>query len=153
MHVAFNPQITEWQLSYDGRKKEPINLPMKFPLLLAQGVEGIAVGLATRILPHNFVELIQASIDSLRGKPINLVPDFPTGGMADVSNYSGGMRGGRVRVRAKIEVLDKKTLIINELPYGVTTSSLIDSIIKAKPIIIKKNMTTHFPRQKCSSFL
>ena len=131
LHVAFNPQITQWQLSYDGRKKEPVNLPMKFPLLLAQGVEGIAVGLATRILPHNFVELIKASIDCLKGKPINLVPDFPTGGMADVSNYNGGMRGGRVRVRAKIEALDKKTLIINELPYGVTTSSLIESIIKA----------------------
>lgn len=131
LEVAFNPQTTEWQLSYDGRKKEPINLPMKFPLLLAQGAEGIAVGLSTRILPHNFVELIKASIKLLQGKKAKLYPDFQTGGMIDVSDYNDGERGGRVKVRARIEQVDKSTLAIRELPYGVTTSSLIDSIIKA----------------------
>ena len=129
--VLFNPQTTEWQLSYDGRKREPVAFPVKFPLLLAQGVEGIAVGLATRILPHNFCELIQASIDVLRNKRIDMLPDFPTGGTADFSDYSGGMRGGKVRVRAVVEELDKKTLIIKEIPYGTTTNSLIESIVKA----------------------
>lgn len=131
MDVLFNPQTTEWQLSYDGRKKEPVNLPVKFPMLLAQGVEGIAVGLSTKVLPHNFVELLQACIDLLKGKKINILPDFPTGGTADFSDYNEGQRGGRVRVRAKIEELDKKTLIIKDIPFGITTTSLIDSILKA----------------------
>ena len=131
LEVAFNGQTTFWQSSYDGRKKEPITLPMKFPLLLAQGVEGIAVGLATKILPHNFIELIEASIDYLKGRKFDLVPDFPTGGSIDVSNYNQGMKGGKIRCRAKIEELDKKTLIIKDIPYGITTTSLIDSIIKA----------------------
>ena len=131
LEVAFNPQTTEWQLSYDGRKKEPINLPMKFPLLLAQGAEGIAVGLSTKILPHNFIELIKASIKILQGKKAKIYPDFQTGGIVDVSDYNGGKRGGRVKVRARIEQLDKKTLAIRELPFGVTTESLIDSILKA----------------------
>lgn len=131
LEVVFNPQTTEWQLSYDGRKKEPVTFPVKFPLLLAQGVEGIAVGLSTRILPHNFCELIQASIDLLRNKKINLLPDFPNGGMADFSDYNEGQRGGRVRVRATIEEYDKKTLVIKDIPYGATTNSLIDSILKA----------------------
>lgn len=129
--VVFNPQTTEWQLSYDGRKKEPINFPVKFPLLLAQGVEGIAVGLATKILPHNFCELIQASVAYLKGKSFSLVPDFPTGGTADFSNYNEGKKGGKVKVRAKIEVANNKTLLIKEIPYATTTSSLIDSIVKA----------------------
>lgn len=129
--VVFNPQTTEWQLSYDGRKKEPIALPVKFPLLLAQGVEGIAVGLATKIMPHNFCELIQASIDILNNKKFELYPDFLTGGMIDVSNYNDGIRGSRIRVRAKIEELDKKTLVIKDIPFSTTTTSLIDSIIKA----------------------
>ncbi len=131
LEVAFNKDITEWQLSYDGRKNEPVNLPMKFPLLLAQGVEGIAVGLSTKILPHNFIELLKASIQILKGRSTNILPDFPTGGLADCSNYNGGKRGGRVKVRARIEIRDKKTLLIKDLPYGVTTSSLIDSIVKA----------------------
>ena len=131
LDVAFNPQTTEWKLSYDGRKKEPINLPMKFPLLLSQGVEGIAVGLSTKILPHNFIELIKASIKILEGKSMKIYPDFQTGGMIDVSDYQQGKRGGKVKVRAKIEIIDKKTLAIRELPYGVTTTSMIDSIIKA----------------------
>ncbi len=131
LEVAFNSQTTEWQLAYDGRKKEPIDLPMKFPLLLAQGVEGIAVGLSTRILPHNFIELIKGAIKILQGKPVKLFPDFQTGGLVDVSDYNDGKRGGRVKVRARIEQADKNTLLIKELPYGVTTSSLIDSIIKA----------------------
>ncbi len=130
-HVAFNPQTTEWQLSYDGRNKEPISLPMKFPLVLAQGVEGIAVGLATKILPHNFIELIKGSIKILQGKRVKIYPDFPTGGQIDVSDYNSGKRGGKVKVRAKIEQRDKKTLAITELPYGVTTHSIIDSILKA----------------------
>lgn len=129
--VAFNEKTTEWQLSYDGRKREPVTLPMKFPLLLAQGVEGIAVGLSTKILPHNFIELCEASIDILRGKKTQIVPDFPTGGQADFSQYNAGKKGGRVRVRAKIEVEDKSTLRIREIPFGTTTGSLIESIIKA----------------------
>lgn len=129
--VAFNPKTTEWQLSYDGRNKEPVTLPVKFPLLLAQGAEGIAVGLACKFLPHNFNELIDASIGALRGKNPKLVPDFPTGGMADFSLYNEGVRGGRVRVRANINQLDKKTLVITEIPFGTTTETLIDSILKA----------------------
>lgn len=131
LEVAFNADITEWQLSYDGRKREPVNLPLKFPLLLAQGVDGIAVGLSTRILPHNFQELCKASIAILQGKEFTLFPDFLTGGMADCSDYREGQRGGRVRVRAKIETLDKKTLVIKDIPFSTTTSSLIESIIKA----------------------
>ncbi len=131
LEVAFNKQTTEWQLSYDGRKNEPVSLPMKFPLLLAHGTEGIAVGLSTRILPHNFVELIRASIKVLQDKKVKIYPDFQTGGLIDVSDYDGGKRGGRVKVRAKIEKVDKSTLVVTELPYGVTTSALIDSIIKA----------------------
>ncbi|MFN4082076.1 MAG: DNA gyrase/topoisomerase IV subunit A [Bacteroidia bacterium] len=131
LEVAFNPQTTKWQNSYDGRKKEPITLPMKFPLLLAQGVEGIAVGLATKVLPHNFCELLQASIDYLKGKDFELYPDFNTGGLIDVSAYNEGKKGSRVRVRAKIEELDKKTLLIKDVPFGITTNQLIDSIIKA----------------------
>jgi topoisomerase-4 subunit A len=131
LEVLFNPQTTKWQLSYDGRKREPLTLPAKFPMLLAQGVEGIAVGLATKILPHNFIELIDASILYLEGKTFELYPDFITGGSIDITNYSQGKRGGKVRVRAKIEELDKKTLLIKDVPYGTTTGSLIDSIIKA----------------------
>ncbi len=131
LDVAFNDKTTNWQLSYDGRKKEPISLPMKFPLLLAQGVDGIAVGLSTKVLPHNFVELIKASIDVLNGKETNIYPDFMGGGMIDVSNYNRGKRGGKVRVRSKIEVVDKKTLAIREIPYGITTETLMDSIVKA----------------------
>lgn len=131
LEVAFNPKTTQWKMSYDGRNKEPINLPMKFPLLLAQGVEGIAVGLASKILPHNFVELINASIAYLKKEKFILYPDFPSGGLVDVSKYNNGLRGGKVRVRAKIEKEDKKTLIITELPFGKTTSSLIDSILSA----------------------
>ncbi len=129
--VLFNQKTTSWKLSYDGRNKEPITLPAKFPILLAQGVEGIAVGLASRILPHNFNELIDAAVKHLQGKPFELVPDFPTGGLADVSKYNGGLRGGVVRSRARIEKIDRKTLAITEIPYGKTTNSLIDSIIKA----------------------
>ncbi|WBL20806.1 DNA gyrase/topoisomerase IV subunit A [Zunongwangia sp. HRR-M8] len=131
LEVLYNPKLTEWQLSYDGRKKEPVNLPVKFPMLLAQGAEGIAVGLSTRLLPHNFNELIDASIKHLRGKRFQLFPDFPTGGIADISNYNDGQRGGRVRVRAKISQLDKNTLVITEIPFGTTTTSLIDSVLKA----------------------
>ncbi|MDC6364588.1 MULTISPECIES: DNA gyrase/topoisomerase IV subunit A [Flavobacteriaceae] len=131
LDVVYSPKITEWQLSYDGRKKEPVNLPVKFPLLLAQGAEGIAVGLSTKILPHNFNELIDASIKHLKGQRFKLFPDFPTAGIIDVTNYNEGMRGGKIRVRAKISTLDKNTLIINEIPYGTNTSSLIDSILKA----------------------
>jgi len=129
--VVFNPKTTEWQATYDGRRKEPIDLPVKFPMLLAQGAEGIAVGLSTKILPHNFNELIDASIKHLRGRSFTLVPDFQTGGIADVSDYKDGVRGGKIRVRVKIAQLDKKTLVISELPYGITTSSLIESILKA----------------------
>ncbi|WP_298526165.1 DNA gyrase/topoisomerase IV subunit A [uncultured Christiangramia sp.] len=131
LEVLFSPKLTEWQLSYDGRKQEPVNLPVKFPMLLAQGAEGIAVGLSTRFLPHNFNELIDASIKHLRGKTFKLFPDFPTGGIADISNYNDGKRGGRVRIRARINQLDKNTLVINEVPYGTNTGSLIDSILKA----------------------
>lgn len=131
LEVAFNAKTTEWQLSYDGRKNEPVTLPMKFPLLLAQGAEGIAVGLATKILPHNFGELCDAAIKYLRGKKVELYPDFQTKGMIDVTNYNEGKRGGRVRVRSHIEELDKKTLIIRDVPFGITTTQLIDSIIKA----------------------
>jgi len=131
LEVVFNPQTTTWQQSYDGRKREPVTLPIKFPLLLAQGAEGIAVGLATKIMPHNFIELIEASIEILKGKPTQLLPDFPTGGMADFSEYRGGLKGGRIRLRAVIEEYDKKTLVIKNVPYGVTTTNLIDSIIKA----------------------
>jgi len=131
LEVVFNPKTTEWQLSYDGRKKEPVILPIKFPLLLAQGVEGIAVGLSTRILPHNFCELCKGSIEILKGRSPKLLPDFPTGGMADFTEYNKGKRGGKVRVRATIEEFDKKTLIIKDIPFGITTTTLIDSIIKA----------------------
>ena len=131
LEVVFNPKTTQWQLSYDGRKNEPVTLPVKFPLLLAQGAEGIAVGLATKILPHNFCELCEASIKLLKGKKFDLYPDFPTGAMADVTDYNSGKRGGRVKVRAHIEELDKKTLLIKSVPYGVTTSQLMDSIVKA----------------------
>ncbi len=131
LEVAFNPKTTNWKLSYDGRNREPVALPVKFPLLLAQGVEGIAVGLASKILPHNFNELIDASINILREKDFEIYPDFPTGGMADVSKYNDGLRGGKVRVRAKISQEDKKTLIISDIPFGSTTISLIDSIVSA----------------------
>ncbi|QKG79261.1 DNA gyrase/topoisomerase IV subunit A [Tenuifilum thalassicum] len=131
LDVVFNPKTTEWMLSYDGRNQEPVTLPVKFPLLLAQGVEGIAVGLASKILPHNFNELIDASISYLKGKDFELYPDFPTGGLADCSKYNDGLRGGSVRVRAKIQKVDRKTLAITEIPYGKTTTSLIDSILKA----------------------
>ncbi|MFZ6023451.1 MAG: DNA gyrase/topoisomerase IV subunit A [Bacteroidota bacterium] len=131
LDVAFNPKTTTWQLSYDGRKNEPVTLPMKFPLLLAQGADGIAVGLSTKLLPHNFCELIEASIKYLKGKRFEIFPDFQTGGMIDVANYNEGKRGGKVRVRAHIEELDKKTLIIKDVPYGVTTTQLMESITKA----------------------
>ncbi len=134
LDIAFNNKTTNWQLSYDGRKNEPITLPMKFPLLLAQGVEGIAVGLATKILPHNFIELIEAAIKHLRGKKFELYPDFQTGGMIDASEYNQGKRGGKVKVRAHIEEADKKTLLIKSVPYGVTTESLKDSIVKANDL-------------------
>ena len=131
LDVVFNPQTTEWQLSYDGRKKEPVTLPVKFPLVLSQGVEGIAVGLSTKILPHNFVEIIKASIQILKEKKVAIFPDFDTGGMIDVAEYNDGHRGGRVKIRAKIEQADKHILQITELPYGVTTNSMIESILKA----------------------
>lgn len=131
LDVAFNPKITEWQLSYDGRKNEPVTLPMKFPLLLAQGAEGIAVGLSTKILPHNFCELIDASVKYLKGKKFELYPDFLTGGMIDVSQYNDGKRGGKVRVRSHIEKVDNKSIVIKDVPYGVTVPSLIESIVKA----------------------
>tara|TARA_R110002049_G_scaffold329_19_gene1935 strand:+ start:11043 stop:13718 length:2676 start_codon:yes stop_codon:yes gene_type:complete len=131
LEVVFSPKITEWQQSYDGRKKEPVNLPVKFPLLLAQGAEGIAVGLSTKVLPHNFIELIDASIKHLKGQRFTIYPDFPTSGIIDISNYGDGLRGGKIRVRAKIQQLDKNTLVIKEIPYGTNTSSLIDSILKA----------------------
>ncbi len=131
LEVVFNNKTTDWKLSYDGRNKEPVTLPVKFPLLLALGGEGIAVGLASKILPHNFNELCDASIHYLRGKEFELLPDFPTGGLADFSKYNDGLRGGQIRVRARIEKRDKKTLVITEIPYGKTTGTLIDSIIKA----------------------
>ncbi len=145
LEVAFNAKTTDWALSYDGRKNEPVTLPMKFPLLLAQGAEGIAVGLATKILPHNFCELIEASIKYLKGRKFEIVPDFQTGGTVDVSNYNDGKRGGKIRVRAIIEEQDKKTLVIKSVPYGVTTSTLMESIVKANDqgkIKIKK-VTDH----------
>lgn len=129
--VVFNPQTTDWQVSYDGRKKEPINLPAKFPLLLAQGTEGIAVGLSTKIMPHNFIEICKESIKILQGKKAKLYPDFPTGGTIDVSDYQWGKRGGKIKIRATIEKIDNKFVAIKELPYGMTTQSLIDSILKA----------------------
>jgi topoisomerase-4 subunit A len=129
--VVFNPDTTDWQLSYDGRNNEPITLPVKFPLLLAQGAEGIAVGLATKVMPHNFLELIDASMEILRGNRPNILPDFFTGGMADFSAYNEGMRGGKIRVRAKITEKDKKTLVITEIPYSTTTGSVIDSVLSA----------------------
>lgn len=131
LEVVFNPKVTHWQASYDGRKKEPINLPVKFPLLLTQGAEGIAVGLSTKVLPHNFNELIDASIKHLQGKSFKILPDFPTGGIMDASDYNDGMRGGRIRTRAKIDQLDKNTLVITEIPFGTNTSTLIDSILRA----------------------
>ncbi len=131
LEVVFNPKTTKWKASYDGRNKEPINLPVKFPLLLAQGVEGIAVGLASKILPHNFNELIEASIAFLKNEEFELFPDFPTGGLMDCSKYQDGLRGARIRVRSRISKLDKKTLVISEIPYGKTTGSLIDTIISA----------------------
>ena len=129
--ILYSPKITQWGMSYDGRRAEPINLPVKFPLLLAQGAEGIAVGLSTRVLPHNFIELIDCSIKVLKNKPFTLFPDFPTAGIADVSAYNDGLRGGRVRVRAKIGQLDKQTLVITQIPFSTNTSTLIDSILKA----------------------
>lgn len=131
LDVVYNTQTTDWQLSYDGRKKEPITFPVKFPLLLAQGVEGIAVGLSTKILPHNFCEILEAAISILKGKKVTLYPDFLTGGKVDVSDYNDGKRGGKVRVRAVIEEQDSKTLVIKDIPYGTTTTTLIESIIKA----------------------
>lgn len=131
LEVLYSPKITEWQSSYDGRRNEPINLPVKFPLLLAQGAEGIAVGLSTKVLPHNFNELIDASIKILKGKSFTLYPDFPTEGIADVSAYNDGLRGGRVRVRARISQLDKNTLVVTQIPFSTTTTSLIDSVLKA----------------------
>ncbi len=131
LDVVFSPKVTDWQLSYDGRKKEPINLPVKFPLLLAQGAEGIAVGLSTKLLPHNFNELIDASIKCLKGKRFSIVPDFPTAGIMDATNYNDGLRGGKIRIRAKISQRDKNSLVITEIPFGTNTSSLIDSILKA----------------------
>ncbi|KXK47616.1 MAG: DNA topoisomerase [Bacteroidetes bacterium OLB10] len=131
LDVVYNPKTTVWQLSYDGRNKEPVSLPVKFPLLLASGVEGIAVGLACKILPHNFCELIQGSIDVLRKKKTNILPDFATGGIADFRNYNEGIRGGRIKVRAVIEQKDRKTLLIKQIPFGTTTSSLIESILAA----------------------
>ncbi len=145
LEVAFNAKTTDWALSYDGRKNEPVTLPMKFPLLLAQGAEGIAVGLATKILPHNFCELIEASIKHLRGKKFEILPDFLTGGTMDATIYNDGKRGGKVRVRAIIEELDKKTLIIKSVPYGVTTTQLMESIVKANDSgkIKVKKVTDH----------
>jgi len=131
LEVAFNPKTTQWQLSYDGRKQEPVALPMKFPLLLAQGADGIAVGLSTKILPHNFCELLEAAIKHLRGRRFELYPDFQTGGLIDVADYNQGKRGGKVKLRAHIEEWDKKTLVIRSVPYGVTTMQLMESIVKA----------------------
>ena len=145
LEVAFNAKTTDWALSYDGRKNEPVTLPMKFPMLLAQGAEGIAVGLATKILPHNFCELIDASIKYLRGKKFEILPDFQTGGTMDAGNYNEGVRGGKIRVRAIIEEQDKKTLVIKSVPFGVTTTQLMESIVKANEqgkIKIKK-VTDH----------
>ena len=131
LEVVFSPKVTDWQLSYDGRRKEPVNLPVKFPMLLTQGAEGIAVGLSTKILPHNFNELIKASIGYLKGKSFKVYPDFQTGGSIDVENYNDGLRGGKIRVRASITQRDKNTLIIDQIPFSTNTSSLIDNILKA----------------------
>ncbi len=131
LDVVYNPKTTKWKTSYDGRNKEPVSLPVKFPLLLAQGVEGIAVGLASKILPHNFNELIEASINYLKGEEPDILPDFPSGGYADFSRYNSGLRGGKVRIRARINILDKKTLVINEIPFGTTTNSVMESIVTA----------------------
>ena len=131
LEVVYSPKITEWQLSYDGRRKEPVNLPLKFPLLLAQGAEGIAVGLSTKVLPHNFIELIDSSIKYLRGRRFDIFPDFPTGGVVDITQYNDGKRGGRIKVRAKIDQFNKNTLVISQIPYTTTSSSLIESILKA----------------------
>jgi len=131
LEVLFNPKTTNWGVSYDGRNKEPMNLPVKFPLLLAHGVEGIAVGLACKILPHNFIELIDASIMVLKGKKPHLYPDFQTGGIADFSEYNDGLRGGKIKIRARIKEVNSKTLVITEIPFGTTTGSLIDSILAA----------------------
>ncbi|MFZ1714047.1 MAG: DNA gyrase subunit A, partial [Saprospiraceae bacterium] len=131
LEVIFNPKTTSWLLSYDGRKREPVTLPAKFPILLAQGAEGIAVGLSTKILPHNFNEIIDAAIKYLEGKRFKLYPDFQTAGSIDINEYNDGQRGGKVKIRAKIEAVDKKNLIITEIPYGTTTTSLIESILKA----------------------
>lgn len=131
LEVAFNPQTTQWQLSYDGRKKEPVLLPIKFPLVIAQGVEGIAVGLSTKVLPHNFIEIAEAAIAYLQKKPFQLFPDFQTGGYIDISQYNDGARGGKVRIRATIEVQEKKYLLIKNIPFGTTTTSVIESIVKA----------------------
>ncbi|MBR5431027.1 MAG: DNA gyrase/topoisomerase IV subunit A, partial [Bacteroidales bacterium] len=145
--VVFDPKVTPWMTSYDGRNQEPTELPVRFPLLLAQGTEGIAAGLSSKILPHNFNELLDASIAILKGEPYTLLPDFPTGGIADCSKYNKGKRGGMVKVRARINKVDKSTITITEIPYGKTSQSIIDSIIKAKDkkkINIKKidDMTT-----------
>ena len=131
LEVIFSPKVTTWASSYDGRNKEPVTFPTKFPLLLAQGAEGIAVGLSTKILPHNFIEIIDSMIDALRNNPVDLLPDFPQGGIADCTAYNGGSRGGRIRVRAKIEVIKKHLLKIVEIPFGTTTTSLIDSVLAA----------------------
>ena len=131
LEVVYSQKITEWQLSYDGRRKEPVNLPLKFPLLLAQGAEGIAVGLSTKVLPHNFIELIDSSIKYLRGRRFDIFPDFPTGGVVDVTQYNDGKRGGRIKVRAKIDQLNKNALVISQIPFTTTSSSLIESILKA----------------------
>ena len=131
LEVVFSPKVTTWASSYDGRNKEPVTFPVKFPVLLAQGAEGIAVGLSTKILPHNFIEILDAMIDGLRKNPVSLLPDFPQGGIADCTDYNGGARGGRVRVRARIEKVKKHLLKITEIPFGTTTTSLIDSILSA----------------------
>lgn len=131
LDTVFNPKTTEWQLSYDGRNKEPITLPVKYPLLLAQGAEGIAVGLSSKILPHNFCDICDAAVSYLHGQDFRLYPDFPTGGSIDISKYNDGQRGGSLKVRAKIEKRDSKTLVIREIPYGKTTATLIDSILRA----------------------
>ena len=148
LEVAFNGDTTIWQASYDGRKKEPVTLPMKFPLLLAHGVEGIAVGLSTKVLPHNFIELIEASIAHLKKKKFQLYPDFLTGGMIDISNYNDGQKGSKIRCRARIEEKDKKTLLIKEIPFGTTTTSLMESIVKASEkgqIKVKQVVDPHAP--------
>ena len=145
LDVAFNAKTTNWQLSYDGRKNEPVTLPMKFPLLLAQGAEGIAVGLSTKILPHNFCEIIDAAIKYLKGKKFELFPDFQVGGMIDVSNYNDGQRGGKIKVRCLIEEFDKKSLVIRDVPFGVTVSQLCESITKANDVgKIKIKKVTEF---------